>query len=909
MGLIRKVFGTHSDHELKKVKPILEKILSLDSAMQSMSDDELKSQTLHFRERLSNGEPLDSLLPEAFATIREAADRVLSKKPFPVQLIGGIILHEGRIAEMKTGEGKTLTATLPAYLNALSGGSVHVVTVNEYLASTQAEEMGKLYNFLGLSVGVTLSGMTPSEKQKAYAADITYGTNNEFGFDYLRDNMVIYKQNMVQRGHAFAIVDEVDSILIDEARTPLIISGRGAESSALYATADRFAKTLRGFFIKETDDKTEHDDIDADFIVEERTKTITFTGRGIKKAEQAFNLENFSDPENMTINHHINQAVRANAVMKRDVDYVVKDGEIIIVDEFTGRLMYGRRYSDGLHQAIEAKEGVTVAHESRTLATITFQNYFRLYKKLSGMTGTALTEEEEFRQIYGLDVIVIPTNRPMIRMDHPDRVYKNERGKFSAIAQQVVSCHEKGQPILVGTISIEKSEALSALLKRRGIAHQVLNAKHHEKEAHIIAQAGRKGAVTISTNMAGRGTDILLGGNPEIMALDQLRKEGFEEALVQEANMHNHTDNEDVIHIRSRFDELYAQFKAETDREHEEVVAAGGLFILGTERHESRRIDNQLRGRSGRQGDPGESRFCIALDDDLMRRFGSDRVEAIMNMAGIPEDEPIEARMLSNVIESAQKKVESNHFAVRRNVLRFDDVMNQQREIIYAQRGKVLDNQNLKESIVSMADKVIGRLISAFASDPYPDNWEWEALSEAVGKLIPLASPLHYDTSEYDRLSSDRLKDDILALFHKQYQKQEETFGETMREVERVIMLQSVDRHWMQHIDDMAQLREGISLRAYAQHDPVVEYQTVSSEMFDDMIAAIQEETVTGLMHVRPRSAATERKMLVKVENAGESKTLSRKPTVNQTKKIGRNDPCPCGSGKKYKYCCGRNEN
>ncbi len=904
MGLFTKIFGTHSDREIKKIMPVVEKILALEPSMQALSDSELSAQTEKFKERYKNGESLDSLLPEAFATVREASFRVLAKKPFPVQLMGGIILHEGRIAEMKTGEGKTLTATLPAYLNAIAGEGVHVVTVNEYLASTQAEEMGKLFNFLGLSVGTTLSGRSPEEKRAAYNADITYGTNNEFGFDYLRDNMVIYKENMVQRPHAFAIVDEVDSILIDEARTPLIISGRGEESSVLYTHADRFAKTLKAFYIKETNDKESNDNIDADYIVEERTKSVTLTANGIKKAEIAFNIENLSDPENMTLSHHINQAVRANSIMKRDVDYVVKDGEIIIVDEFTGRLMYGRRYNEGLHQAIEAKEGVKVANESRTLATITFQNYFRLYKKLSGMTGTAITEEEEFREIYRLDVVSIPTNRPMIRVDHDDRVYKNERGKFMAIAAQVEECHKKGQPILVGTISIEKSEALSALLKKKGIPHQVLNAKHHEKEAHIVAQAGRKGAVTISTNMAGRGTDILLGGNPEIMALDQMRKEGYEESVVAEANIHTPTVDPEILSAREHFNELYKEFKVETDKEHEEVVSSGGLFILGTERHESRRIDNQLRGRSGRQGDPGESRFLIALDDDLMRRFGSDRIETIMSMTGFSDDEPIEAKMLSGVIENAQKRVESNHFAVRRNVLRYDDVINQQRSVMYAQRAMVLDNKDLKQNIISMAEKVFSEILSVYASDNYADNWEWEGLNAAVSKILPLEAPLNYDRDTYDRLSREWVLEDLMKLFNENYEKQEEIFGDEMREVERVIMLQVVDRHWMQHIDDLAQLREGISLRAYAQHDPVVEYQSVSSEMFDEMNASIREETVSGIMHVRKRSDATERKQVAKAVSTGESKEVARKPVVNEEKKVGRNDPCPCGSGKKYKQCC-----
>ena len=904
MGLLTKIFGTHSDREIKKIMPIVDKILALEPAMQKLSDADLSAMTEKLKDRYISGETLDALLPEAFATVREASYRVLSKKPFPVQLIGGIVLHEGRIAEMKTGEGKTLTATLPAYLNALTGQGVHIVTVNEYLASTQAEEMGKLFNFLGLSVGTTLSGRSPEEKRAAYNADITYGTNNEFGFDYLRDNMVIYKENMVQRSHAFAVVDEVDSILIDEARTPLIISGRGEESSVLYTHADRFAKTLKGFYIKETNDKEEHDDINADFIVEERTKTVTLTANGIKKAETAFGIENLSDPENMTLSHHINQAVRANAVMKRDVDYVVKDGEIIIVDEFTGRLMYGRRYNEGLHQAIEAKEGVKVAHESKTLATITFQNYFRLYKKLSGMTGTALTEEEEFRQIYSLDVVAIPTNRPMIRIDHDDRVYKNERGKFMAIAAQVEECYKKGQPILVGTISIEKSEALSALLKKKGIPHQVLNAKHHEKEALIVAQAGRKGAVTISTNMAGRGTDILLGGNPEIMALNQMRKEGYEEAIVTEANIHTPTENPDILAAREYFNKLYNEYKVETDKEHLEVVASGGLFILGTERHESRRIDNQLRGRSGRQGDPGESRFLIALDDDLMRRFGSDRIEAIMSMTGFADDEPIEAKMLSGVIENAQKRVESNHFAVRRNVLRYDDVINQQRSVMYAQRAMVLDNKDLKQNIISMAEKVFAEILSIYAADHYADNWEWEGLNAAVSKIMPLEAPIAYDHDKYDRLTKDWVLEDIMKLFHEKYAMQEEIFGDAMREVERVIMLQVVDRHWMQHIDDLSQLREGISLRAYAQHDPVVEYQTVSSDMFDEMNTSIREETVRGVLNVRMRNDATERKQVAKAVSTGESKEVVKKPVVNENGKIGRNDPCPCGSGKKYKQCC-----
>ena len=905
MGLFTKIFGTHSEREIKKIQPVVDSILALEPTMQALSDSELSMQTAKFKERYKNGESLDSLLPEAFATVREASYRILSKKPFPVQLMGGIVLHEGRIAEMKTGEGKTLTATLPAYLNAITGEGVHVVTVNEYLASTQAEEMGKLYNFLGLTVGTTLSGRSPEEKREAYNADITYGTNNEFGFDYLRDNMVIYKENMVQRPHAFAIVDEVDSILIDEARTPLIISGRGEESSVLYAYADRFAKTLKALYIKESDDKEQNDNIDADYIVEERTKTVTLTASGIKKAEAAFNIENLSDPENMTLSHHINQAVRANSIMRRDVDYVVKDGEIIIVDEFTGRLMYGRRYNEGLHQAIEAKEGVKVAHESRTLATITFQNYFRLYKKLSGMTGTALTEEEEFREIYKLDVVAIPTNRPMVRIDHDDRVYKNERGKFLAIAAQVEECYKKGQPILVGTISIEKSEALSALLKKRGIPHQVLNAKHHEKEALIVSQAGRKGAVTISTNMAGRGTDILLGGNPEIMALEKMRKEGYEDRIIAEANIHTPTEDPDILAAREHFAELYREFKVETDKEHEDVVSYGGLFILGTERHESRRIDNQLRGRSGRQGDPGESRFLIALDDDLMRRFGSDRIETIMNMTGFAEDEPIEAKMLSGVIENAQKRVESNHFAVRRNVLRYDDVINQQRSVMYAQRAMVLDNKDLKQNIISMAEKTFSEILSVYASDNYADNWEWEGLNAAVAKILPLEEPIKYDHDKYDRLTREWVLEDIMNLFNENYAKQEEIFGDAMREVERVIMLQVVDRHWMQHIDDLAQLREGISLRAYAQHDPVVEYQTVSSDMFDQMNSSIREETVRGIMHVRMRNDATERKQVAKVVSTGESKEVTKKPVVNEDKKVGRNDPCPCGSGKKYKQCCG----
>lgn len=906
MGIFNKIFKSYSDSEIKRIMPKVENILALENEMQALSNKDLQNKTSEFKNRLQNGETLDDILVEAFAVVREASWRVLGMKHFPSQLIGGIVLHQGRIAEMKTGEGKTLVATLPAYLNALNGKGVHIVTVNEYLAKYQSEWMGKLYKFLGLSVGLIVNSMGSHDKIEAYQSDITYGTNNEFGFDYLRDNMVIYKDNMSQRGHVFAIVDEVDSILIDEARTPLIISGQGDASTELYSIADRFARSLKFLKVKETDDKELQDDVDADYVVDEKAKTVTLTARGIKKAEQSFNIENLSDPENMTVSHHINQAIRAHGIMKNDIDYVVKDGEVIIVDEFTGRLMIGRRYNEGLHQAIEAKEGVKVAHESKTLATITFQNYFRLYEKLSGMTGTALTEEAEFREIYKLDVVVIPTNKPMIRQDMADQVYRTENGKFKAVVRQIEECNKTGQPVLVGTVSIEKSEQISNLLRMKGIKHQVLNAKQHEKEAQIIAQAGKLGTVTIATNMAGRGTDIMLGGNAEFMAINDLRKQGLTEELITEATGHAETDDEEIIDARNKFSGLLAKYKVEVDKEHEAVVSLGGLFIIGTERHESRRIDNQLRGRSGRQGDPGASRFYIALEDDLMRLFGSERLEGLLNVTKIEEDEPIEAGMLTKAIENAQKKVEGNNFGIRKNVLKYDDVMNTQREMIYKQRKQVLDGESLRDVILKMADNIVDNAVKTYAADRYADNWNWAGLEEYCESNLLLKLPKYDNLNAVDQ---ELIKEDILKYIHQRYEAQEEVFGESMREVERVIMLQVVDRHWMQHIDDMDQMRHGVGLRAYAQRDPVIEYQMIGYDMFDEMIMLIKEETVKYLLSVRPSASATERKQVAKVTSVGASDgTIEKKPTVRKDKKVGRNDPCPCGSGKKYKFCHGNQE-
>ena len=915
MGLMDKIFGTYSERELKRIYPIRDKVLALDEQFSKMSDQELKAMTPKLKERLSNGESLDDILPEAFATCREAAWRVLGMKHFPVQIVGGIVLHQGRIAEMKTGEGKTLVATLPVYLNALTGKGVHVVTVNDYLAKRDSEEMGKVYRWLGLTVGLVIHDIEPADRQKAYNSDITYGTNNEFGFDYLRDNMQIYKENRVQRGHYFAVVDEVDSILIDEARTPLIISGRGDKSTDLYKVADRFARTLKMYKVKELDDKEEHDDvIDADYIVDEKAKTATLTKSGVKKAEEFFGLENLMDMENSTIQHHINQAIKAHGTMQRDINYVVKDNEVMIVDEFTGRIMNGRRYSEGLHQAIEAKEGVEVKRESKTLATITYQNLFRMYEKLSGMTGTAMTEEQEFREIYGMDVIEIPTNKPVIRNDMPDVVYKTENGKFNAVVEQVKECHEKGQPVLVGTVSIETSERLSALLKRHGIKHQVLNAKYHEKEAEIVAQAGQYGAVTIATNMAGRGTDIMLGGNAEYLAKNQMRKEGYYENLIVEATGFGDTDDEEIIEARQRFTELSKKFKEELRPEAEKVKEAGGLFIVGTERHESRRIDNQLRGRSGRQGDPGCSRFYLSLEDDLMRLFGGDRINSMMDSLKIDENTPIENRILSNTIESAQRKIEGRNFAIRKNVLQFDDVMNKQREIIYAQRNKVLDGEDLKESILSMMDETVDSAMAMYMPEGVePDHWNMEGFRNYFIGLIA-GSLLELEDDELKKVDRKELGEQIKEKVHQLYAKREEELGENItRELERVVLLKQVDTKWMDHIDAMDELKKGISLRSYGQKDPVVEYRIEGFDMFDEMIAGIREETVKILLLApfrKPNAPmpqeAPKREQVAQPTATSSDGTVAPATIRRQGKKVGRNDPCPCGSGKKYKNCCGR---
>ena len=915
MGLMDKIFGTYSERELKRIYPIRDKVLALDEQFSKMSDQELKAMTPKLKERLSNGESLDDILPEAFATCREAAWRVLGMKHFPVQIVGGIVLHQGRIAEMKTGEGKTLVATLPVYLNALTGKGVHVVTVNDYLAKRDSEEMGKVYRWLGLTVGLVIHDIEPADRQKAYDSDITYGTNNEFGFDYLRDNMQIYKENRVQRGHYFAVVDEVDSILIDEARTPLIISGRGDKSTDLYKVADRFARTLKMYKVKELDDKEEHDDvIDADYIVDEKAKTATLTKSGVKKAEEFFGLENLMDMENSTIQHHINQAIKAHGTMQRDINYVVKDNEVMIVDEFTGRIMNGRRYSEGLHQAIEAKEGVEVKRESKTLATITYQNLFRMYEKLSGMTGTAMTEEQEFREIYGMDVIEIPTNKPVIRNDMPDVVYKTENGKFNAVVEQVKECHEKGQPVLVGTVSIETSERLSALLKRHGIKHQVLNAKYHEKEAEIVAQAGQYGAVTIATNMAGRGTDIMLGGNAEYLAKNQMRKEGYYENLIVEATGFGDTDDEEIIEARQRFTELSKKFKEELRPEAEKVKEAGGLFIVGTERHESRRIANQLRGRSGRQGDPGCSRFYLSLEDDLMRLFGGDRINSMMDSLKIDENTPIENRILSNTIESAQRKIEGRNFGIRKNVLQFDDVMNKQREIIYAQRNKVLDGEDLKESILSMMNETVDSAMAMYMPEGVePDHWNMEGFRNYFIGLIA-GSLLELEDDELKKVDRKELGEQIKEKVHQLYAKREEELGENItRELERVVLLKQVDTKWMDHIDAMDELKKGISLRSYGQKDPVVEYRIEGFDMFDEMIAGIREETVKILLLApfrKPNAPmpqeAPKREQVAQPTATSSDGTVTPATIRRQGKKVGRNDPCPCGSGKKYKNCCGR---
>ena len=913
MGLfsntMNKLFGTHSQREVKSITPIVDRIEALGDTYKAMSEAELKSQTEVLKGRLQKGESLDDILPDAFAAIREAADRVLGMRPYRVQLIGGIILHQGRIAEMKTGEGKTLVEILPAYLNALTGNGVHIVTVNDYLAKRDSEWMGKVFHYMGLSVGLIIHGLTNQERKDAYAADITYGTNNEMGFDYLRDNMATYKTEMVQRGHAFAVVDEVDSILIDEARTPLIISGKGEASSQLYAQADSLVARMKKMVFADTDDKESQDDLDCDYIVNEKDRTATLTASGIKKAEQFFGIENLSDPENNTISHHVNQALKARGVMRRDIDYVVKDGQVIIVDEFTGRLMYGRRYSEGLHQAIEAKEGVDVANESKTLATITFQNYFRLYSKLSGMTGTALTEEDEFIQIYNLDVIEIPTNKPVVRIDHPDVVYKTEAGKFRAVIAQVKECHEKGQPVLVGTISIEKSEVLSKLLKKEGIAHNVLNAKHHEKEAEIVAQAGKLGAVTIATNMAGRGTDIMLGGNPEFMAKNDLRKQGMDEELIIESNSYADTDNEEILAARAAYTELYNKYHAETTKEAEQVRAAGGLFVIGTERHESRRIDNQLRGRSGRQGDPGETRFYISLEDDLMRLFGSERVSSMMDRLGLDEDTPIDQKILSGAIENAQKKKESINFQTRKNVLEYDDVMNTQRKVIYEQRQKVLDGEDLQESLHTMRRNVFTSDIhSVMGEKGYLEDREelQEILKNMEGLYFP-RGVYNPSDEELSSLTADTLLEKLMTLADQVYAVKEAAYGSPlMREAERVITLRVVDEYWMDQIDAMQDLRQGIVLRAYGQNDPLVEYKREGYAMFEAMNRSIQEETTRRLFLFRiQRNEPLKREKVAKVTaaGAGDDKSVKKAPMKKKIK-VGRNDPCPCGSGKKYKNCC-----
>jgi preprotein translocase subunit SecA len=904
--LIQKIVGNYSDREIKRLIPLVDRIESLEPEMQALSDESLRQKTREFRNRLSEGESLNDILPEAFAVVREASSRVLGMKHFRVQLIGGIVLHQGRIAEMKTGEGKTLVATLPVYLNALEGKGVHVVTVNDYLARRDSEWMGKIYNFLGLSVGLIVHGLDNAERKRAYSSDITYGTNNEFGFDYLRDNMVIYKENMVQRELNYAIVDEVDSILIDEARTPLIISGAGDKSTDMYKKADSFVKKLKARVYTEVDDKQHNDDIEEDYIVDEKAHTATLTAGGVSKAEQYFGIENLSDPDNLTILHHINQGLKAYGLMKRDRDYVVKDGEVIIVDEFTGRLMYGRRYSEGLHQAIEAKEGVKVERESKTLATITFQNYFRMYHKLAGMTGTAETEEQEFRQIYNLDVIVIPTNKPMIRIDYPDCVYKNEAGKFKAVIDEIVECNKRGQPVLVGTVSIEKSELLSAMLKRRGIAHQVLNAKFHEKEAEIVAQAGKLGAVTIATNMAGRGTDIVLGGNAEFLAKQEMRKTGFDQALINQANSFNETNDEEVLKARKTYRELYEKFKKETEAEREKVIEAGGLFIIGTERHESRRIDNQLRGRSGRQGDPGSSRFYISLEDDLMRLFGSDRLSGIVNALGLEDDQPIEHRMLSNAIENAQSRVEGKNFDIRKHVLQYDDVMNKQREVIYQQRKKVLDGENLREYYIKMLESIVDNIISIYcAEQSYAEYWDWKGITGYAKSVFIDISNLNITDEDKERITREELKERLREMAVKLYEAKEQEIGqELMRELERVVLLKVVDEKWMDHIDAMDQLRYGIGLRAYGQRDPVVEYKFEGFEMFEEMIRNIQQDSVKILLSSRidPKRELKREKVAEPVDAThGEG---PKQPVV-KGQKVGRNDPCPCGSGKKYKKCCG----
>ncbi len=975
MGFLKAIFGNYSKKELKRVKPIMNSVLALEDKYKAMTDAELKDQTNVLKERLANGETTDDILPDAFAVCREASDRVLGMKHYPVQIIGGIVLHQGRIAEMRTGEGKTLVATLPAYLNGLTGEGVHVVTVNDYLAKRDSEWMGKLYNYLGLSVGLIVHDLDSDERKKSYNADITYGTNNEFGFDYLRDNMVVYKERKVQRGHTFAIVDEVDSILIDEARTPLIISGQGDKSTDLYERADKLARTLKCEKFAEIDNKEDKEDYyksnDIDYVVDEKARTATLTQTGVKKVEAYFGIENLTDPDNLTIQHHVNQAIKAHGTMRLDIDYVVKDGEVIIVDEFTGRLMYGRRYNEGLHQAIEAKEGVKIENESKTLATITFQNYFRLYKKLSGMTGTAMTEEAEFGEIYELDIIEIPTNKPVQRIDEPDLIFKNEKGKFNAVIDDIIECHEKGQPVLVGTISIEKSEILSAMLKKRGVKHNVLNAKQHEKEAEIVAQAGKKGAVTIATNMAGRGTDIILGGNAEFMALSEMRKQGYDEEMISQATSYGETDDEEILEARKVFRELNQKFKDELQGEADEVREAGGLYIIGTERHESRRIDNQLRGRSGRQGDPGKSRFYLSTEDDLMRLFGGERMEAVMTRLNTPDDMPIENKMLSNIIESSQKKVESRNFAIRKNVLQYDDVMNKQREIIYTQRDQVLNGENIRDVIIKMINENIEGTVKLYCDDNMlREQWNLGSLKDYyTGWVIDEDDEcLDFTLDDLADMENQQIIDILQKKANDRYEENESLLPEdTMREMERVYLLKSVDTYWMQHIDDMENLKQGIRLRAYGQKDPVVEYRFEGFDMFDQMIDAIRENTAKLCLSAPKKIAEIQKRQLADVERlrairderirelqaakeqavlqgesseeidreiaeeekenveeasvvikreqmanptstSGGSENSTSSGTVRKSKKVGRNDPCPCGSGKKYKKCCGKNE-
>ena len=914
MGL----FKTYSEKEVKRVGPLVKKINELEPDMQKLSDNELRGKTDEFKNRLDKGETLDDLLPEAFAVVREAAKRVLGMRHFDVQLIGGIILHQGRIAEMKTGEGKTLVATLPVYLNALTGKGVHVITVNDYLAKRDSEWMGKVYKFLGLTVGLSIAGMNPQEKQKAYACDVTYGTNNEFGFDYLRDNMVIYKDQLVQRGLNYAIVDEIDSILIDEARTPLIISGRGTQSSDLYKKADRFVRKLTPKVIVEEDVKNfeqAEDNEKYDYIVDLKAKSASLTQKGIKKAEEEFGLSNFNDIENSELVHNVNQALRAYGIMKKDIDYIVKDGEVLIVDEFTGRIMYGRRYNNGLHQAIEAKENVKIADESKTLATITFQNYFRMYDKLSGMTGTAMTEEDEFQEIYKLDVVEIPTNKPMIRIDHSDIIYKNEDAKFKAVIADIKESHKKGQPVLVGTVSIEKSEKLSKLLSREGIKHEVLNAKYHEKEAAIIAQAGKYGAVTIATNMAGRGTDIMLGGNSEFLAKQEMKKLKYSPELIEQSTAFNETDNQEILNARKKYKELEEKYNKEIKEEKEKVIAAGGLKIIGTERHESRRIDNQLRGRSGRQGDPGESRFYIGLNDDLMKIFGGDMITKVYNTLGADENMPIQSKMISKAVENAQKKVEGRNFTIRKNVLQYDDVMNTQRETIYAERKQVLDGKDLKENVLTMMDNVIEGIVNSYNSD---EGINKEALSQ---DLVTTLGIKDIEALNDKKANATKIIDEVKEKTHNKYEEKEKEFGEKMlRELERVVMLKIVDERWMDHIDNMDELKDGIGLRAYGQRDPVVQYRIEGYDMFEQMISDIQVNVVKILLNARKREGSPVRQESVKITGEGlDSTNISLKgsaptsekshiPIVNKEPKIGRNDPCPCGSGKKYKNCCGKNK-